>query len=296
MKEAIVYQYDAFSTRPNKGNPAGIVFNGDDFSAEEMQMIAYQVQFNETAFIMKSSRADLRIRYFTPGQEADLCGHATVASLYALHSKNKLPKTTFTVETNAGILPMTVQNRNGQPVITMSQASPQFHPFSGSKETLAKALNLHIDDLDQRLPIVYGSTGNWTLLVPLKNLDACKKMKPNQEDFPLILTDMPKASIHPFCFETIHSEAHMHGRHFSSPFSGTVEDAVTGTASGVMGAYYARYVDQQDNGRWQFVIEQGQEIDKDGFVHVEITKKENTYGVVIAGEAAYVTKQIVSLS
>jgi trans-2,3-dihydro-3-hydroxyanthranilate isomerase len=107
---------------------------------------------------------------------------------------------------------------------------------------------------------------------------------------------MPKASIHPFCFETIHSEAHMHGRHFSSPFSGTVEDAVTGTASGVMGAYYARYVDQQDNGRWQFVIEQGQEIDKDGFVHVEITKKENTYGVVIAGEAAYVTKQIVSLS
>lgn len=44
------------------------------------------------------------------------------------------------------------------------------------------------------------------------------------------------------------------------------------------------------------MIEQGQEIDRDGFVHVEITKKENTYGVVIAGEAAYVTKQIVSLS
>lgn len=179
MKEAIVYQYDAFSTRPNKGNPAGIVFNGDDFPTEEMQKIAYQAQFNETAFIMKSSRADLRIRYFTPGQEADLCGHATVASLYALHSKNKLQKTTFTVETNAGILPMTVQSRNGQPVITMTQASPQFHPFSGSQEKLAKALNLHIDDLDQRLPIVYGSTENWTLIVPLKNLDACKKMKAN---------------------------------------------------------------------------------------------------------------------
>jgi trans-2,3-dihydro-3-hydroxyanthranilate isomerase len=55
-------------------------------------------------------------------------------------------------------------------------------------------------------------------------------------------------------------------------------------------------VDQQKTDRWQFVIEQGQEIDRDGFVHVEITKKENTYGVVIAGEAVYVTKQIVSLS
>ncbi len=47
---------------------------------------------------------------------------------------------------------------------------------------------------------------------------------------------------------------------------------------------------RQDNDRWQFVIEQGQEIDRDGFVHVEITKKENTYGVVIAGEAVYVTQ------
>ncbi|WP_418056376.1 PhzF family phenazine biosynthesis protein, partial [Priestia megaterium] len=31
-----------FINTPNKGNPAGIVFNGDDFSAEEMQKIAYQ--------------------------------------------------------------------------------------------------------------------------------------------------------------------------------------------------------------------------------------------------------------
>jgi PhzF family phenazine biosynthesis protein len=107
---------------------------------------------------------------------------------------------------------------------------------------------------------------------------------------------MPKASIHPFCFETIHPEAHMHGRHFSSPFSGTVEDAVTGTASGVMGAYYATYVDQQENDRWQFVIEQGQEMNRDGVVHVEIRKKEHAYGVVIAGEAVYVTKQTISFS
>ena len=44
---------------------------------------------------------------------------------------------------------------------------------------------------------------------------------------------MPKASIHPFCLETYDSDSDMHARHFSSPSSGTIADAVTGTASGV---------------------------------------------------------------
>lgn len=48
---------------------------------------------------------------------------------------------------------------------------------------------------------------------------------------------MPKASVHPFCMKTYDRDADMHARHFSSPYSGTIEDAVTGTASGVMGAF-----------------------------------------------------------
>ncbi|MGY3189277.1 PhzF family phenazine biosynthesis protein [Lysinibacillus sp. TE18511] len=67
MKIVTVHHYDAFSTIPNKGNPAGVVVEGDQYSEIEMQDIAEQVGFNETAFAQKSDKADLRIRYFTPG-------------------------------------------------------------------------------------------------------------------------------------------------------------------------------------------------------------------------------------
>ena len=50
MKSVTVYHYDAFSTEPNKGNPAGVVLNGDDLTDKEMQEIAVKVGFNETAF------------------------------------------------------------------------------------------------------------------------------------------------------------------------------------------------------------------------------------------------------
>lgn len=59
MNSVKVYHYDAFSTEPNKGNPAGVVFNGDDLTDKQMQEIAFKVGFNETAFVVGSDHADL---------------------------------------------------------------------------------------------------------------------------------------------------------------------------------------------------------------------------------------------
>ena len=72
MKSVSVYHYDAFSLEANKGNPAGVVLDSEGLTDEDMQEVAKQIGFNETAFPLKSSCADFRIRYFTPGHEMDL--------------------------------------------------------------------------------------------------------------------------------------------------------------------------------------------------------------------------------
>jgi PhzF family phenazine biosynthesis protein len=81
-----VLHLDAFSSTPGKGNPAGIVIAADDLGEAAMQAVARAVGFNETGFVLRSARADLRLRYFTPGHEVDLCGHATLAALVALQA------------------------------------------------------------------------------------------------------------------------------------------------------------------------------------------------------------------
>ena len=153
---------------------------------------------------------------------------------------------------------------------------------------MAQAIGLEKSDIDGDLPIVYGSTGIWTLLVPIKTLSAFKRMKPNTEIFPSILKEMPKASIHPFCLETYDENADMHARHFSSPYAGAIEDAVTGTASGVMGAYYATYIDNDFEEHLNLVVEQGHEIGKDGRVRVNVSKSQGSYDIEIKGNAVYV--------
>ncbi|HDR3489401.1 PhzF family phenazine biosynthesis isomerase [Bacillus wiedmannii] len=299
MKNINVFHYDAFTNKQNMGNPAGIVLDADGLTEEEMQRIAEKVGFNETSFVLYSEVADIRMRYFTPRFEMDLCGHGTVGTIYALRERGLLEeKTNLTIETKAGILPIQIGvNEKGETFIKMRQAVPKFKDFTGSKEELAHSIGLNVNDLDVSLPIVYGSTGNWTVIVPVKNLNVCERMKPNNEVFPSILKEIPNASIHPVCLETYDEQAQMHGRHFSSAYAGTIEDPVTGTASGVMGAYYTMYVEKDFDHEMELIVEQGQEMNKDGRVTVYVTKEgENErLQIDIAGTAVYVNEFKISI-
>ena len=291
-----VLHYDAFTDQPGKGNPAGIVLNAGGLSDEQMLAAAAAVGFNETVFITPSSAADLRLRYFTPGQEMDLCGHATVASVLMLDEQGRVSSDKLLIETRAGILPVSLNRETGRTQIGMQQAPYREENFNGSLSALADAVGLTEEDLDEQYPVVYGSTGSWTVLLPVKHLDAFRKMRPDNRRFPEILTQNPRASVHPFCMETIHPEASMHGRHFSSPFSGTVEDPVTGTASGVMGMYYQKHIEKNAPGGkpGEILVEQGQEIGRDGIVRVCLPDRPSD-AVRIYGTAVFVKEFDVEL-
>ena len=106
LTKVIVQHIDAFSAIPEKVNPAGVVLNGKDFSDTQIQAIAAAVGLNETTFILPSTIAVVQIRYFTPGHENNLYGHATIGTVFALLREEKLNKKEFTIETKAGVLPV----------------------------------------------------------------------------------------------------------------------------------------------------------------------------------------------
>lgn len=73
MAEVNVYRYNAFGTAPDKGNSAGGVLDASGLDDGHMLAVARQVGYNETAFVLPAETADLRIRFFTPGHEVNLC-------------------------------------------------------------------------------------------------------------------------------------------------------------------------------------------------------------------------------
>ncbi len=75
---------NAFASAPFTGNPAAITLLEDWLDDATMLAIAAQNNLAETAFLLKRSPGNYKIRWFTPSVEVPLCGHATLASAFAL--------------------------------------------------------------------------------------------------------------------------------------------------------------------------------------------------------------------
>ena len=106
-----VYTLDSFAKEFGGGNPAGVVLGADHYSEKEMKLIAKEVGFSETAFVMNSDNADFKIRFFTPNEEVDLCGHATIGAFSLMLDKRIITSYNYTQETKAGILGVACDKR-----------------------------------------------------------------------------------------------------------------------------------------------------------------------------------------
>ena len=80
MKQYIV---DAFTSKPFSGNPAAVCVLDSWPSENSMMKLAMENNLSETAFIVKETQG-YHLRWFTPGTEVELCGHATLASAFVI--------------------------------------------------------------------------------------------------------------------------------------------------------------------------------------------------------------------
>lgn len=104
------YLVDAFSKVPFAGNPAAVCLPEKEIDAVLMQQIAMEMNQSETAFLIplegrKTPQASLfSLRWFTPRQEVDLCGHATLASAKVLFELQRGRHPELAFETRSGVL------------------------------------------------------------------------------------------------------------------------------------------------------------------------------------------------
>jgi PhzF family phenazine biosynthesis protein len=84
-----IFQVDAFTEEPFKGNPAGVCLLPGPAEAAWMQNVAAEMNLAETAFPLAEGDG-FRLRWFTPKVEVRLCGHATLATAHILWERGIL--------------------------------------------------------------------------------------------------------------------------------------------------------------------------------------------------------------
>ncbi len=100
MKQFIV---DAFTDRPFSGNPAAVCVMDRWPSESSMMKLAMENNLSETAFLVKEDRG-YHLRWFTPGTEVELCGHATLASSFVILNYYEPEADSVRFHTRSGVL------------------------------------------------------------------------------------------------------------------------------------------------------------------------------------------------
>ncbi len=249
------FTINAFAKTPEGGNPAGVVFDADELSVVHMKRIAAALKLSETAFVMKSNVADFEVRFFTPTDEVDLCGHATIGAFAVMLDQKRIQPGLYSQQTRAGLLSVEVRSDG---LIMMNQTTPDFAE-SVDKNMIADSLNIPLDVLSEDLPVQIVSTGLRDIIVPVRSLEELNAIRPDFAKVTKISREFRAVGYHIFTTESLdRSTVSVNGSTESldrstahcrnlAPLYGIPEESATGTASGALACYLFRHrkIEQQ---------------------------------------------------
>lgn len=281
---------DAFTTTPLMGNACAVVHDARSLDDALMQAIARETNLSETAFVFPGEgEADFVVRYWTPNGEIPLAGHPTIATTHALCESGAIPpdRDVVRLKMPAALVPVTIR-RGPPPQYAMSQPPPQFLATLSRAEAAA-ALRLREDDLLAGMTPQIVSTGTAQLMIALASVDALDRCEPDRHA--LFPPGRPWFSVHVFARGD--GEAKLVARHFAD-FGDVAEDPFTGSATGGMAGYCARYGIVRER---TYAVSQGRHVHRPGSAEVTIDgEPPDAIGrITVAGGAVTVMRATLTL-
>ncbi|MGI1831638.1 PhzF family phenazine biosynthesis protein [Bacillus safensis] len=298
MRDIRVYHVDAFTTEKFGGNAAGVVLDGEFLTEDDMQSIAKELNLPESVFLLPvhDQEADYRVKYFTPTEEVNFCGHATIGLTWLLATELGLAKerSGVVLETKIGNVPVVWHEENGKVVnVEMTQVTPKTREFVIDLEELSDMLGVSSDRLDPSYPIKLANTGNWHLLVPMKDQQAIDQAAPNLAALARMNKEHGISTTHLYTFHTS-KECDLYTRDFA-PGIGIPEDPVTGAANGALAGYlYLEGIIAQQE-ITHLNIAQGDAIGRPGLLRITVIPNESEPVIKVAGAAVITIRGVLTL-
>lgn len=222
MKNLSFWQVDAFTAEKFKGNPAAVFILYEELDNDLMQNIAAETNLPETAFVLIRKEQNPILRWFTPTNEIDLCGHATLASAHVLFD-NFYPTQNIVTFATKFVGELKVWRSNFG--LTMD-----FPVRSGEELSLKQIPSFVLNSLTTAAKPICAYQARDLMLV-YKDEKIIREMTPNFNS----LVNYPS-----FVIVTAASENPKYDfiSRFFSPQDGVLEDPVTGSAHCTLAPYW----------------------------------------------------------
>jgi len=288
-----VHCLNSFTYQNGGGNPAGVVLSADNLTEKQMQSIAFNVGFSETAFVSNDDNCDFKVRFFTPVEEVDFCGHATLAVFSLMYQYKLIAANSYTQLTKAGKLKVSI-NTNG--FVAMEQSLPNFIGSIPSSE-IAQLLNIDESVFSAtHLPCEIISTGLADVIIPIP-LGLLDSIIPDHNKIVAFSQKYNVVGLHLFELNSSNNtgiEFIASCRNFA-PLFGINEESATGSACGALACYLAKHDvvgNHQKGGVYHATFEQGRAMNCVSKLSAKVTLKVGSITKIEVGGFALLSKSI----
>lgn len=285
-------QLDVFTSIPLEGNQLAVFADGRSLSDAEMQTVAKEMNLSETTFILPRDAATerergVRVRIFTVNEELPFAGHPTLGTAMVLREngvRGANGAEEVALDLNVGRIPVRFSTRDGLPFGMMTQRDPEF-TRKHSREDVARAAGLALDDIASDVPIQTVSTGNAFIIVPLQSLKNLQSLAPTWAGMKNYLEKTDARFFYFVSREAVNPEARLQTRMIF--YNG--EDPATGSAAGPCAAWAVKYgVVPPDQ---QVLLEQGVEMKRRSRIFFSASRQgDKIVNVRVGGHAVEVIR------
>lgn len=286
------YIVDAFTDTLFGGNPAGVVIleKGAAFPEDEvMRKTAAELRYSETAFVSQTGENEFHVRYFTPGAEVDLCGHATIGSFFAL-ADARLVKfgSSYVCNTLAGPLNIDLSKDS----VLMDMGVPQALNRITEKDALGELYGIMGVSEEKQGEVLVGkesgmhlipemiSTGLPDIMLPVRSEEELAAIAPDFSALSKLSEKYQVVGVHAFTVNA--GDGAVHCRNFA-PLYDIDEEAATGTSNGAL-TYYL-YKNGLISASTENLFIQGEAMDRPSKIMSRLTTNGDKVKIQVGGNA-----------
>lgn len=312
------YIVDAFSEKIFGGNTAGVVIldSNSEFPEEStMISLAAELKYSETVFILPTRNItevnsadkhsgkvdfDFHARYFTPTDEVDLCGHATIGGFTALLDAGLVKDGVYRLKTQAETINVEVSGNK----ILMDMASPLHLGTIDQPDMLKRLYSImgtippEEEEVTSLKPMLI-STGLPDIMLPLADAKTLDSLKPDMKALSDLSKELDVVGVHAFTMnfkDEAKEKKSLQARNFA-PLFGIDEEAATGTSNGAL-AYYL-YLNGLVSDSAVCNVVQGEAMNRPSAINVSLSKRsvqgKKSVMIKVGGQGVILAKGQVNL-
>lgn len=239
------------------GNPLCVFEPAVELDTSAMQALARQFNLSETTFILPSTRANARVRIFTPNYEMPFAGHPTLGTAHVCRSLG-LGADDLTLEMQAGIIPV----RARADCWTLQANAPTWRTCDAEPAILAAMLGLPVEAVSA--PALWVKAGKEQLVIPLRDAAAVRCLRPSFELFSQLRSEDGHNMA--YVFAPI-GPGQLLSRFLFVQGSAIVEDPATGSATANLGGWFLA---TEHRLPISYVISQGAAVDRPSTLYLDV--------------------------